>query len=72
MLAVLIGLVFVVAGVWGIIAWSYDFIAVFKGLMPFMLAVGGFLSIVAVARSMSESYEEKNKEPEKSEENTPK
>ena len=47
MLAIIVGLVFAVLGVWGVVCWWCDFMTVLKGLVPFMIFVGGCISIVA-------------------------
>jgi hypothetical protein len=47
MLAVLFGLLFVIAGMSGLIFWWFDFVTVMKGLLPPLLMGGGFLAVVA-------------------------
>lgn len=47
MLAIVVGLLFVSAGFWGIIKWWPFFFSVIKGLGPFMILVGGLLAVVA-------------------------
>jgi hypothetical protein len=67
MLAVTVGLVFAVAGMWGIIAWCPQMVIVFKGLVPFMIFVGGCISIVAGITAIRDSMEDardKDKERE--------
>lgn len=59
MLAVLLGLAFVVAGALGIFVWKVDFVVVLKGLLPFLSLVGGAISIVAGITSIVESFEPK-------------
>lgn len=54
MLALLIGLVFVVCGLWGLFVWWCDFVAVARGLFPILFAVGGLIAVIAGATSMSE------------------
>jgi len=72
MLAVIIGLIFMIAGAWGILAWHADFMAVLRGLVPFMLTVGGAISMIAGITSISESYGEKPADAGPQEENKPK
>lgn len=60
MLAVLLGLVFAMAGVYGLIVWKGDFFVVLKGLFPFLFLVGGAISVVAGITSIAESFESKN------------
>ncbi len=45
MLHVVIGLVFLVLGVMGIISWWVDFGLVLRGLVPFALLVGGLIAM---------------------------
>jgi ABC-type transport system involved in multi-copper enzyme maturation permease subunit len=56
MLAILLGFVFVVAGALGMFIWKGDFVIVLKGLLPFLLLVGGVISVVAGITSISESF----------------
>jgi hypothetical protein len=60
MLAVLLGLMFVVAGAFGVFVWKVDFVVVLKGLLPFLFLVGGVISIVAGTTSIVESFGPKN------------
>ncbi len=57
MLAVITGLAFLVLGLWGIVGWWGDFVGFLKGSLPAMLAVGGFLAIVAGVTSIKDSFE---------------
>ncbi len=63
MLHVIIGLVFLVLGVFGIISWWSDFGLVLRGLIPFLLLIGGLIAIgsglskVNLENSESESEE---------------
>ncbi len=59
MLAVILGLVFIMAGGCGVLVWKGDFIIVLKGLVPFMFVVGGVISIVAGITNITESFESK-------------
>jgi len=60
MLAVILGLIFVAAGGFGVFVWYGDFLVVIKGLMPFTLAVGGVISVIAGVTSIVESFEPKD------------
>jgi len=57
MLAVIVGLVFAVIGLWGMVAWWPDFIIVVKGSVPALLLIGGILAIVAGATAIRDSLE---------------
>jgi hypothetical protein len=46
MIAVLVGLVFVVAGAWGIARWFSDFVLVVRGLGPVSVLLGGLVAVV--------------------------
>jgi hypothetical protein len=46
MIAVLVGLIFVVAGAWGIARWFPDFIIVVRGLGPVSVLLGGLVAVV--------------------------
>jgi len=59
MLAVILGLVFVLAGAVGVYVWKGEFLFVLKGLVPFMLVIGGAISIVAGLTNIIESFEKK-------------
>ena len=71
MLAVIVGLVFAVAGVWGVIRWLPDMLIVCKGLIPFMIFVGGCISVVAGITAIRDSMEDaKGKEKEREKANS--
>ena len=59
MLAVLLGLIFAVAGGLGMYLWKADFLIVLKGLLPALFLVGGAISVVAGVTSIVESFEAK-------------
>lgn len=59
MLAVITGLVFLVLGLWGIIEWWPNFVAFLMGCVPVMIAVGGFLAVVAGLTGIKDSLEAK-------------
>jgi len=60
MLAIIVGLVFMVLGLLGLLAWWPDFVAVFKGFVPVMIMIGGLIAVVAGATSVMDSMESKN------------
>lgn len=68
MVALIIGLIVVVLGVFGIVTWFGDFILVLKGSVPAMLICGGLLAIVAGITSIKDSIEAKKLEEERKEE----
>jgi hypothetical protein len=53
MIAVLVGLVFVVAGAWGIARWFPDFIVVVRGLGPVSILLGGLVAVVTGFSTLS-------------------
>ncbi len=59
MIATLVGLVFIVLGCWGILAWFHDFIVVVRGFVPISLVLGG---IVAVASGLGSIRKPRNHE----------
>ncbi len=66
MLAVIVGLVFSISGIWGIVVWWPEMVMVFKGLVPFMIFVGGCISIVAGITSIRDSMDDaRDKEKER-------
>lgn len=61
MLAILVGILFIVAGCFGISLWSSDFMFVIRGIMPFMFAVGGLISVVAGISSIKDRADKSQK-----------
>ena len=57
MLAVIVGICFIVVGLWGILGWWSSFVIVFKGLVPVMFACGGLLAVIAGATSIRDEME---------------
>jgi hypothetical protein len=47
MMAMVVGLIFILLGLWGIITWRDSFLMVLKGIVPLMLVCGGLLSLIA-------------------------
>ena len=55
---IIIGLVLVVLGVFGIISWWTDFGLVLRGLVPFLFLIGGLVAIGSgLIRERSEASE---------------
>ena len=52
MAAILIGVVFVLVGLWGVAHWVHDLVAVLKGLGPISMVLGGVIAIVAGISSL--------------------
>lgn len=52
MIAMLVGLVFVAAGAWGIARWFPDFLIVLRGLGPVSVLLGGLVAVVTGVSSM--------------------
>lgn len=52
MIAVLVGLVFVGLGAWGIARWFPDFLVVMRGLGPVSILLGGLVAVVTGLSSM--------------------
>lgn len=57
MLAVIVGLIFMALGLWGVISWWPSFMIVLKGLVPIMIVCGGFLAVIAGVTSIRDSIE---------------
>ena len=56
---IIIGLILVIVGVFGIISWWADFGLVLRGLIPFLLLIGGLVAIGSgLARERLEEPEE--------------
>ena len=55
MLAIILGMIFVAIGVFGVVAWWSAFLIVLKGLVPVMLACGGLLAVIAGITSIRDS-----------------
>jgi hypothetical protein len=52
MIAILVGLIFIGAGFWGLVTWSSDFLSVMRGLGPISLFLGGIVGILAGVSSL--------------------
>ncbi|MCK9582381.1 MAG: hypothetical protein M0Q46_01985 [Endomicrobiales bacterium] len=61
MLAILVGILFIVAGCLGVLVWASDFIVVVRGFMPFMIAIGGIISVVAGISSIKDKLDKSTK-----------
>lgn len=47
MMAVIVGLVFFVGGLWGMLHWFPAFLVFLKGMIPVSLFIGGIVAIIA-------------------------
>lgn len=47
MTAVLVGLVFIAGGLWGIARWFPDFMATLRGIGPVSILIGGVVAVIA-------------------------
>jgi hypothetical protein len=56
MLAIIIGAIFFVAGLIGLIRWWMLFLMILKGVLPFLLLGGGILAITAGYTSIRDSF----------------
>jgi len=69
--AIVFGVLFVIAGLWGITVWWYDFISIVRGVVPPMIMVGGLIGVIAGITAVAESHkivsETVAKEPDESE-----
>jgi predicted phage tail protein len=60
MTAILIGLVFIVAGLMGMAHWFHDFLLVMRGFLPVSIFIGGVVSLIAgIASFETRSPDEK-------------
>lgn len=59
MLAVLLGLVFVIAGGYGVYIWRGELLTVLQGALPLLFCVGGMFAVVAGVTSLAESAQSK-------------
>lgn len=72
MLALVIGLVFVILGIVGLMQWFKEFIMILSGSVPAMLVCGGLLAIIAGITSIKDAAEAKKLEEERKKEEQPK
>jgi len=62
MIAVLVGLIFIALGLWGLMLWPNDFILAAKGLGPFFTLLSGLIALIAgLASFQSRRIDEKSK-----------
>lgn len=47
MTAILIGLLFIGAGLCGMVYWFHDFLLVMRGFLPVSIFIGGVVSLIA-------------------------
>lgn len=66
---IICGLISALFGVWGIIVWWYEFGAVMRGLIPFVLLAFGIIGIIAGLQTQ-QALDEEEKEEGLSEEAT--
>ncbi|TET32574.1 MAG: hypothetical protein E3J72_19450 [Planctomycetota bacterium] len=62
MIHLIAGIVTVVLGVWGIIAWWHDFGEVLRGLIPLLLVLGGLAAVGAGFQKTLRETENENVE----------
>ena len=55
MLAIILGLLFAVTGIWGVAVWWADFTIFLKGFVPFMIFCGGVIAMFVGINSISEA-----------------
>lgn len=63
MLSVILGLVFMILGLWGLLSWWADFVVVFKGSVPVLIFMGGLLAVIAGITSIRDSMQSKSSSP---------
>jgi len=56
------GIVAAALGVWGLIAWRFDFLLVLRGAIPILAVLGGVVAVIAGASSVKEAGEAKKAE----------
>lgn len=61
MLAILVGILFIALGFYGVSLWVDDFMVVVRGFMPFMFAVGGIIAVVAGISSIKDRADKSQK-----------
>lgn len=65
MLHVIVGLVLLVLGLFGIISWWGEFGAVLRGLIPFLLVIGGLVAVgYGLAKGKVEDLRNESQETE--------
>lgn len=52
MIAVLVGLIFIAAGFWGLLRWFGDFMVMVRGLGPISILLGGLVGVLAGISSL--------------------
>jgi hypothetical protein len=53
MISILVGLVFIAAGIAGIVRWFPDFLGAVRGLAPLSLLLGGIVAVIVGVGSLS-------------------
>lgn len=64
MAAFIFGLVFAVAGAWGLLTWFQPFKEIVKGALPICLLLGGILAMVMGISTIKENLQEKGEKKE--------
>jgi len=64
MIALVIGIVFIVVGCLGLLQWGAEFKMVIQGSVPIMLVFGGLLALIAGWTSIKDTMEAKKLEEE--------
>lgn len=57
MLATVVGIAFVVMGLWGMFQWRHEFVFVLKGFLPVSLFLGGIVAAIVGIASLKPSAE---------------
>ncbi|MBU0758863.1 MAG: hypothetical protein KKC66_06175 [Candidatus Omnitrophica bacterium] len=61
-ITVLGGLICIIIGIWGILAWKWNFIALLKGCLPPILALGGLAAFFAGISEIKDANQAKKEE----------
>lgn len=67
-ITVLGGLICIILGIWGILAWKWHFIVLLKGCVPPMLALGGLAAFFAGVSEIKDTKQAKKEEAKEKEE----
>jgi thiol:disulfide interchange protein len=57
MLAIVLGCLFIVFGLWGMVRWLPDVMVIVRGMTPAMFCCGGLLAVVAGIASIRDDME---------------
>ncbi|MFA4991009.1 MAG: hypothetical protein WC569_00310 [Candidatus Omnitrophota bacterium] len=61
-ITVLGGLISIILGIWGILAWRFEFVALLKGSVPPILGLGGLAALFAGISEIKDSMQTKKEE----------